>query len=483
MTLLDDRMTVNRYRQELFTLEADEGKAWAELEMLTGRELIDANGVAATRVAGRWTMTTGAMHPGAGMALAERACAARSTASCCSSASAACTSRRAARRQPRRPPPGTITARRHRARQAQAVMLVAPIRRAGSASRTRWRWSGPLDDGGADRRAGHLRRDAGAHHLAQDRRLGGAAARERHRPAGVGRPAAAHDLLADARAGAGGAAAGEAAPARRRGGQRRGAAERRRPARVGAPAARVLGHSRERDRRDRAQRRRCAARSRCARPRAATCWRRTCSPGSGSWRATRSIGRRPERRVGGGRGVRAGPRQRARRPGGARRLPGAAGRASASGASPTSIRRSTPRRARRACASCCRTATCGSSRGCTPRCASSARRARRCSRVPRCAVLSTGERNIVFVRDARRHARAARGDARRRERRRASRSCAGSPPARRSSRRRRSWSTPNRTSAPRSAAWATCRGWSVSDARRRRCPASRAEHPEERRPC
>ena len=46
MTLLDDRMTVNRYRQELFTLEADEGKAWAELEMLTGRELIDANGVA-----------------------------------------------------------------------------------------------------------------------------------------------------------------------------------------------------------------------------------------------------------------------------------------------------------------------------------------------------------------------------------------------------------------------------------------------------
>ena len=48
MTLLDDRMTVNRYRQELFTLEADEGKAWAELEMLTGRELIDANGATAT---------------------------------------------------------------------------------------------------------------------------------------------------------------------------------------------------------------------------------------------------------------------------------------------------------------------------------------------------------------------------------------------------------------------------------------------------
>jgi outer membrane protein TolC len=43
MTLLDDRMTVNRYRSELATLEADEGKAWAELEMLTGHELLDAN--------------------------------------------------------------------------------------------------------------------------------------------------------------------------------------------------------------------------------------------------------------------------------------------------------------------------------------------------------------------------------------------------------------------------------------------------------
>ena len=43
MTLLDDRMSVNTYRQELSTLEADEGKAWAELEMLTGRALIDSN--------------------------------------------------------------------------------------------------------------------------------------------------------------------------------------------------------------------------------------------------------------------------------------------------------------------------------------------------------------------------------------------------------------------------------------------------------
>ena len=50
MTLLDDRMTVNKYRQELFALEADQGKAWADLEMLLGRELFDAN--ADDRVAG-----------------------------------------------------------------------------------------------------------------------------------------------------------------------------------------------------------------------------------------------------------------------------------------------------------------------------------------------------------------------------------------------------------------------------------------------
>jgi cobalt-zinc-cadmium efflux system outer membrane protein len=52
MTLLDNRMTANNYRQELFALEAEEGKSWAELEMLMGRELFDANdvrGVAATR--------------------------------------------------------------------------------------------------------------------------------------------------------------------------------------------------------------------------------------------------------------------------------------------------------------------------------------------------------------------------------------------------------------------------------------------------
>jgi hypothetical protein len=30
---------VNRYRQELFRLEAEEGQSWAELEMLLGRQL------------------------------------------------------------------------------------------------------------------------------------------------------------------------------------------------------------------------------------------------------------------------------------------------------------------------------------------------------------------------------------------------------------------------------------------------------------
>ena len=46
MTLLDDRMMVNQLRQQLYALDSDQGKAWAELEMLTGRELIDPNQVA-----------------------------------------------------------------------------------------------------------------------------------------------------------------------------------------------------------------------------------------------------------------------------------------------------------------------------------------------------------------------------------------------------------------------------------------------------
>ncbi|MFI5244636.1 MAG: TolC family protein [Gemmatimonadales bacterium] len=52
MTLLDAQMSLNQYRQELFTLEADEGKAWAELEMLTGRVLVDANTAQPARPAG-----------------------------------------------------------------------------------------------------------------------------------------------------------------------------------------------------------------------------------------------------------------------------------------------------------------------------------------------------------------------------------------------------------------------------------------------
>ena len=47
MTLLDNQAMVNRYRQELFALDAEEGKAWAALEMLTGRVLFDADLLAA----------------------------------------------------------------------------------------------------------------------------------------------------------------------------------------------------------------------------------------------------------------------------------------------------------------------------------------------------------------------------------------------------------------------------------------------------
>ena len=46
ITVLDNRMTLNRYRQELVTLRADEGRAWAELEMLAGRELFDSWSIA-----------------------------------------------------------------------------------------------------------------------------------------------------------------------------------------------------------------------------------------------------------------------------------------------------------------------------------------------------------------------------------------------------------------------------------------------------
>jgi hypothetical protein len=43
MTLLDNQMIVNRYQQELFALDAEQGKSLAELEMLIGHELFDAN--------------------------------------------------------------------------------------------------------------------------------------------------------------------------------------------------------------------------------------------------------------------------------------------------------------------------------------------------------------------------------------------------------------------------------------------------------
>ena len=43
MAVIDNRMLVNRYRDELVTLLAQEGSAWAELEMLTGREWVAAS--------------------------------------------------------------------------------------------------------------------------------------------------------------------------------------------------------------------------------------------------------------------------------------------------------------------------------------------------------------------------------------------------------------------------------------------------------
>ena len=41
MTLLENQMSVNRYRQELFVLDAEQGTTLAELEMLVGHELFD----------------------------------------------------------------------------------------------------------------------------------------------------------------------------------------------------------------------------------------------------------------------------------------------------------------------------------------------------------------------------------------------------------------------------------------------------------
>jgi outer membrane protein, heavy metal efflux system len=52
MTLLDNRMGVNRFRKELALLEAEEGRAWSELEMLTGRELFASRSDRALAVRG-----------------------------------------------------------------------------------------------------------------------------------------------------------------------------------------------------------------------------------------------------------------------------------------------------------------------------------------------------------------------------------------------------------------------------------------------
>jgi outer membrane protein TolC len=45
MALVDGQMAVNRYRMELVALQSEEGRAWADLEMLTGRQLIDPDRV------------------------------------------------------------------------------------------------------------------------------------------------------------------------------------------------------------------------------------------------------------------------------------------------------------------------------------------------------------------------------------------------------------------------------------------------------
>jgi outer membrane protein TolC len=52
MTLLDNQMLVTNYRRDLVMLEAEEGKAWAELEMLLSDELLDPDSTAPTRSPG-----------------------------------------------------------------------------------------------------------------------------------------------------------------------------------------------------------------------------------------------------------------------------------------------------------------------------------------------------------------------------------------------------------------------------------------------
>lgn len=52
MTLLDGQMLVTNYRRDLVKLEAEEGKAWAELEMLLSSELLDPHSTAVARSPG-----------------------------------------------------------------------------------------------------------------------------------------------------------------------------------------------------------------------------------------------------------------------------------------------------------------------------------------------------------------------------------------------------------------------------------------------
>lgn len=57
MTVLESRMGVNRYQQELLALEAAEGRAWAEMEMLVGSTLLTTTASTATM-----PQTTGGMR-------------------------------------------------------------------------------------------------------------------------------------------------------------------------------------------------------------------------------------------------------------------------------------------------------------------------------------------------------------------------------------------------------------------------------------
>jgi outer membrane protein TolC len=50
--LLEAQMTVNRYRQQVVQLDAEEGTAWAELEMLLGESLLDATQTEAAEPSG-----------------------------------------------------------------------------------------------------------------------------------------------------------------------------------------------------------------------------------------------------------------------------------------------------------------------------------------------------------------------------------------------------------------------------------------------